>query len=518
MAAGKAAHHAQPARLRQPRPARLKTGFTLVEIAVVLGIIALIVGALLPLIATQSANSRLSATRQRQQGVRAALVYYVGQHGYLPCPADPGALPGTAGYGHEARASAATGVGACSLTSVGGLALSHSTSLASLNPVLGQQTVLHGVVPWLDLGLPEDAANDGWLWRLSYVVVDTATQPYAVREAGSGLLGGLLVCNGLGAGSTLVAPAIAGSTACSDPASAQPVPGVLSPVLALISHGENGYGAFIPPAGPVAPAGGLVRPYAGLASPAETANIDMANRVLVQAPYSRSNDDIVLWQTGADLTGPLIQAGSLPSTQQAAQQKFSQVKAQVLSAMVSQRSRITDPNTCQIAYAYTLASTTPCAGAGLLCQGPVASPVALTAANLPAGTLAATALSWTFSLDLNASGAAGINAVPRVADDATRISFDPWGNPILFSLMGAASLTFSATEPATSSAHPYAYLLYSAGPDGLVGTADDLSLLVNSSEMQAALTSYGPLAASSNPGANNCGGGPNGPGQGGPGF
>jgi prepilin-type N-terminal cleavage/methylation domain-containing protein len=492
MAAGKAKSHAQPA--------RLKRGFTLVEIAVVLGIIALVLGALLPLITAQSANARINATKGREDAIRTALITYLGQHGYLPCPADGWAVPGDAGYGHEAR-TAPAGMPATS-PSVGGLPpgtcdqlqATHTPpvfktyDVSASNPAVASVTVFRGVVPWLDLGLPEDSANDGWNQRITYVVSSLAVVGYSTREAISGMLGGLVICDSLTSGTAVLLTAVygVGNSPCRSPTSAIPLAFATSAAVALISHGENGYGAFIAPQG-ATPAGGPVKPYTQ-AGPGELANIDLGNNVLVQGNYSRSFDDIVLWLTPADLTAPLIRSGALPSTRALLEARFEQARQAVLASLVagSPAPVITGAGSSAPVYGYeyflcrvlkdasgqNLFNVQLTAGFG----GNV-----LNAAALPAGIDKDTAGNWFFAYD----GASAVNsgASNRVAANGGQVNYDPWGNPLLYTTTldsgdSASSELFTLLYPPSLGSppqRPYAYILYSTGPDGVLGDQDDVS-------------------------------------------
>ena len=504
MAARKAATHAQPA--------RLNAGFTLVEIAVVMVLISLIVGALLPLLTAQTANSRIVATRAHQESIRAALISYVGQHGYLPCPADGWTKADDANYGHEARTSAnQLPAGSCDLLSSGHTPTNSQTYNPSGNAAIPKVTIFRGVVPWLDLGLPEDAVNDAWNQRITYVVSDLGVTGYASREAVSGLLGALTVCRDFASGAGPVAPPIgSGSNACTTRSTATPLIGAQSPAVALISHGENGYGAFVP-------ASGSVKPYASQASAMEKANIDLGQNVLVQSGYSQDFDDLVLWLTPADLTGPLIASGSLPSVQALTSRKFEQAKAVILANMIAQSESVLDPTSCTTANSYALSQPLGWSPGGsatcpALCTHSVSN-VPLSQAALPAGltppvmTLVAQS-SWSFSFDgpidaVYGASDAGTGMSNRDSTKASLSGYDPWGNPLLFTLLNVSSaisngnpgvqVTFTASDP-SAPATPYAFLIYSVGPDGLAGTADDTSIGVTNNELKATLMSLGGLA------------------------
>src|SRR5689334_14380107 len=63
-----------------------KTGFTLVEMAVVLAIVGLMLGGLLVPISAQMDQKNYSKTQQDMSEIREALIGYGLSHGYLPCP------------------------------------------------------------------------------------------------------------------------------------------------------------------------------------------------------------------------------------------------------------------------------------------------------------------------------------------------------------------------------------------------------------------------------------------------
>ena len=111
------------------KPPRHKTGFSLVELAIVLVIVALLASGLLVGIAAQR-NAAETIDAQRQlENVRETLTGFALTHGHLPCPALP----------NLASSDANAGVENCAQP--------------------------HGVLPWVTLGLPE---VDPWGRRFTY--------------------------------------------------------------------------------------------------------------------------------------------------------------------------------------------------------------------------------------------------------------------------------------------------------------------------------------------------------------
>jgi len=64
-----------------------QTGFTLIEMAVVLFIVALLLGGLVPTLSSQVEQRRLAETRTQLDTIRDALIGYTLINGRLPCPA-----------------------------------------------------------------------------------------------------------------------------------------------------------------------------------------------------------------------------------------------------------------------------------------------------------------------------------------------------------------------------------------------------------------------------------------------
>jgi prepilin-type N-terminal cleavage/methylation domain-containing protein len=131
------------------------SGFTLVEIVVVMLIVAVLIAMAAALTRGVAAAQKRSLTATRIAGVDTALVLFVQQQRRLPCPAD-----GT-------KASSANGAGLEEVT--GG------------NCSNNQQD---GVVPWRTLGITETDATDGWDRRLTYRVTPTLATANAMDMSG----------------------------------------------------------------------------------------------------------------------------------------------------------------------------------------------------------------------------------------------------------------------------------------------------------------------------------------------
>lgn len=108
------------------KKATQQSGFTLIELAIVLVIIGVLMGGFLLTLSSRIEQSRREATRAQLADIKAALLGFATRYQYLPCPTTPN------GGGREQRAA-----GGCS--------------------------VQHGFVPGRTLGLPGHYNRDGLL-------------------------------------------------------------------------------------------------------------------------------------------------------------------------------------------------------------------------------------------------------------------------------------------------------------------------------------------------------------------
>lgn len=121
-------------------PIRFNLGFTLVELAIVLFIVALLLGGLLPTVSSQMEQQRRNEARKQIDEIRNALLGYAIINGVLPCPIDPAITdPANPNYGSAAATC--------------------STNAAA-----------EGYLPWKTLGVME---TDAWGNRRS-----SATDPW----------------------------------------------------------------------------------------------------------------------------------------------------------------------------------------------------------------------------------------------------------------------------------------------------------------------------------------------------
>ncbi len=106
--------------------ARINLGFSLVEMAIVLAIIALLMAGLLPTLSSQMEQGRRTETRKQLDEIQQALLGFAITNGYFPCPAV------SASSGVEDRDS--------------------GTKICTGNKRAG-------FIPWVTLGVPK---TDGW--------------------------------------------------------------------------------------------------------------------------------------------------------------------------------------------------------------------------------------------------------------------------------------------------------------------------------------------------------------------
>lgn len=224
---------------------RSSSGFTLIELAIVLVILTLLIGGLAVPLSAQIQARRIAETRKTLDAAQDALTGYalshrtVDGHPYLPCP-------DVSGNGRENR-----------------------------NPLDGVCVGQVGFLPWVTLGVGN---MDAWGNRLRYAVVDRVS-----RNA-----------SGFGVATTTPPDAswlqVCSSNACASGDLAENVPAV------VVSHGPNGWGARNAING---------APLAAPTGTNEQENLDTDSVYVSQPPYrpedgspaelAREFDDLTAW-------------------------------------------------------------------------------------------------------------------------------------------------------------------------------------------------------------------------------
>ena len=88
-----------------PRILIASHGFTLVELAISIFIIALLLGSILVPLATQVEQRQVSETQKKQDEIKEALIGFALANAYLPCPAVSAANADTASSASSVRVS-----------------------------------------------------------------------------------------------------------------------------------------------------------------------------------------------------------------------------------------------------------------------------------------------------------------------------------------------------------------------------------------------------------------------------
>lgn len=235
---------------------RCNTGFTLLEMAVVLLIVGLLLAGLLPTLSAQAEQQRIADTRKQMNEIRDALLGFAVSKGRLPCPAD-----GTVASQNNAGAEWVVGAG--------------------IAQVCGSN---RGVLPWVTLGVPE---TDAWGRRYSYRITST----FADGEDGTG--GNCALSSGVSfqlcSMGNLTVYKTSGGAKVSDY-----LPAV------VVSHGANGRGAY-----------STLGVVIGGASGDENENADN-NNSFVSREFATNFDDLVLWISPNILYNRMVSAGKIP--------------------------------------------------------------------------------------------------------------------------------------------------------------------------------------------------------------
>lgn len=172
-------------------------GFTLVELAVVLVIGATLLSAGLKILAVQSERAAINLTKKNQEAIKEALSGYLTRIGHLPCP----------DVDFDGRDTAADKDGANCLNA-------------------------SGAIPYADLGLTQDAVQDGWDNYLTYIPSADWTQPVISESKYISITAGAILLN------TRSKAGGYATVTVNDPAAGSGL------AVAILSHGKNGYGSI----------------------------------------------------------------------------------------------------------------------------------------------------------------------------------------------------------------------------------------------------------------------------------
>lgn len=153
-------------RLIENRSSGRQQGFTLLEIAIVMVVVALLMGMGLQTYSSSLDNAKRKTTSDRLDKIEDAITLFAIQNNYLPCPANGSLLGTNAAYGIS--------------QTIGVLGATNCAAVSGAFPAGAR------VVPWRTLGLDELYSRDGWGNRISYYTsgyaqYDPATGPATVQ-------------------------------------------------------------------------------------------------------------------------------------------------------------------------------------------------------------------------------------------------------------------------------------------------------------------------------------------------
>lgn len=210
-----------------------KKAFSLVELSVVLTIIGITLGAALSLATKITEEDRIETTGERLDAIEEALAVFVIENGRLPCPAN-GELK------RDSVAVADANFGLEEIDNSGDPAVCDSATLINDG---SYPNLFAGVVPTKTLGISDDLMEDGWGWRITYVVDDRFANANAYH---SQAIGRNDDCDDTTSSDcfTYFDPSV-GIITINDAATGTPGMRTDEAVMVLISHGKNGHGAFL---------------------------------------------------------------------------------------------------------------------------------------------------------------------------------------------------------------------------------------------------------------------------------
>ena len=245
------------------------SGFTLVELAIVVVLIGIAMTLGLKTITATLDNATFSETKAKQERIKMALVSYLRTHGVLPCPDNSG------------DAVVATGI-----------APIPPTNKCSANAPEG-----YGVVPWQTLGISRETVIDGWGNYFTYRVANGTGGSKNWTEKASSTNDFTIDELKTQTNALTVQELNADGSALDDVTK--------KAVVVLVSHGKNGFGAKTTKVGARMPTDD--------AGDDEKTNATDGTATFVRRPLADAApyDDFVAYMLPQDLLQPLVSEGTV---------------------------------------------------------------------------------------------------------------------------------------------------------------------------------------------------------------
>lgn len=292
-----------------------QSGFTLVELAVVVFLVGLLASVGLSALNAQMTSASISATKKKQEIIKDALIAYLGTNKRLPCPA----IDNT---GQESRVIANAPAGC-----------THTGAVT---------TGYFGILPYATLGLSKSTALDGQENFFSYAVSNQWTLTYSTAAPVTGGTSTSTAIDAFNVG--ILGTLIINDRSPTTPYTETPI----SPVAAaafIVSHGKNGLGARTSKwTQNVLPASGTDELKNVPVSTTWLAPAAFYQRGYTDNPISTFGafDDVALTLNPNDLITPLVKDGALKS----AESQWSEQVASIKSAIVGYMFSPTNSGTC----------------------------------------------------------------------------------------------------------------------------------------------------------------------------
>lgn len=287
-----------------------QSGFTLVEIAVVVFLIGIMASVGLAALNAQMARASISTTQQKQAIIKDALISYLRTNLRLPCPA----IDGTGGESRQAI-------------------------------VPPNCTATFGILPYTELGLTKSTALDGWENLFSYAVSPQWTAKLSTIAPANSSNWTNQANNAFNVGNT-------GTMTVNDRSLTSPYSTsttTSTAVVFIVSHGKDGLGAFTTKATQnVLPSATNQTDQLANAPIKATWAVPAAfyqrEYTDIDVPAFGAFDDVTFYLTANDFLSPLIKDGSLQSPQGAWTAQIAKINSVLIGYMFSNSSCMPPPD------------------------------------------------------------------------------------------------------------------------------------------------------------------------------